>query len=113
MIDLTTRAWLAREDLDRLIALLREDGRRVIGPIVRDSAIVYDEVGSTADLPTGITDEQAPGRYRISANGKDNGNGNGSSDRSFDFASSPTSWKSFTYPGQGAHRQGPAQAAAR
>ena len=100
MIDLTTRAWLAREDLDRLIALLREDGRRVIGPVVQDSAIVYDEVGSTADLPTGITDEQAPGHYRISAKGqgKGNGNGNGSPGRSFDFASSPTSWKSFTFP---------------
>ena len=92
MIDLTTRAWIAREDLDRLIALLREDGRKVVGPTVRDSAIVYDEVGSTADLPTGITDEQAPGRYRIS---KDS---DGSAGKSFDFASSPTSWKSFTFP---------------
>ena len=92
MIDLTTRAWLPREELDRLIALLREDGRRVVGPTVADSAIVYDEVGSIADLPTGVVDEQAPGRYRISRDS------NGSSHKSFDFASSPMSWKSFTYP---------------
>ncbi len=92
MIDVTTRAWLPREGLDRLIALLREDGRKVVGPTVQDAAVVYDEIGSGADLPTGVTDEQAPGRYRI---GEDT---NGSSARSFDFASSPTSWKSFTFP---------------
>ncbi len=106
MIDLTTRAWLAREDLDRLIALLREDGRKVVGPTVQDSAIVYDEIGSTADLPTGITDEQAPGRYRLERDTND------SSERSFDFASSPMSWKSFTYPASvplaRAHRDGDA-----
>ena len=92
MIDLTTRAWLARDDLDRLIALLREDGRKVVGPTVRDSAIVYDEIETAVDLPTGITDEQAPGHYRIAADG------NGSSGHTFDFASSPTSWKTFTFP---------------
>ncbi len=92
MIDLTTRAWLPRENLDRLIALLREDGRRVVGPTVADSAIVYDEIGSSADLPTGMVDEQAPGRYRISRDS------NGSAGRSFDYASSPTSWKAYAFP---------------
>ena len=92
MIDLTTRAWLARGDLDRLIALLREDGRKVVGPTVHDSAIVYDEITSSADLPTGVTDEQGPGRYRIARDG------NGSSGHAFDFASSPMSWKSYTFP---------------
>ena len=65
MIDVPKCAWLPREELDRLIALLREDGRKVVGPTVQDAAIVYDEIVSSADLPTGITDEQAPGRYRI------------------------------------------------
>ena len=63
------RAWLPRDGLDRLIALLREDGRRVIGPTVQDGAIVYGEIASSADLPTGVHDEQAPGRYRLSRNG--------------------------------------------
>ena len=40
MIDLTTRAWMARAELDHLIALLHEDGRKVVGPTVRDAAIV-------------------------------------------------------------------------
>jgi sulfhydrogenase subunit beta (sulfur reductase) len=98
VLDLTTRAaWLAREDLDHLIALLREDGRKVVGPTVRDSAIVYDEVVSTADLPIGVTDEQAPGHYRIER-GAPGEQADGSAARCFDFASSPTSWKSFTFP---------------
>ncbi len=92
MIDLTTRAWLPRAGLDQLIALLREDGRVVMGPTVADAAIVYAEIGSRADLPTGMVDEQAPGRYRISRDS------NGSAHKSFDYASSPTSWKSFTFP---------------
>ncbi len=99
--------WLPREGLDRLIALLREDGRRVIGPVVRDSAIVYDEIVSSADLPAGVRDEQAPGRYRISRNGTAAAagpaaaGGSAAQDaglRVFDYASSPTSWKTYTYP---------------
>ena len=62
MIDLTKRAWMPRAELDHLIALLREDGRLVVGQTVRDAAIVYDEIGSSAHLPTGVNDLQAPGR---------------------------------------------------
>ena len=58
-------AFLRRDDLDRLIALLRDDGRTVIGPTVADGAIVYDEIRSAADLPAGWRDEQAPGKYRL------------------------------------------------
>ncbi len=90
---MTTRAWLPRQGLDRLIALLQEDGRRVIGPTVRDSAIVYGEIASGAELPNGIHDEQAPGRYRISA-----ASGDDASAKAFDYASSPSSWKSWTFP---------------
>ncbi len=92
MIDRTTRAWLPREGLDHLIALLREDGRMVIGPTVADAAIVYAEVDAGGDLPNGMVDEQAPGHYRISRDT------DGSSHKSFDYASSPTSWKSYTFP---------------
>jgi NAD(P)H-flavin reductase len=84
-------AWLPRNDLDRLIQLLRADGRRVLGPTVSDGAIVYGELEGVDDLPHGVRDEQAPGRYRL-ANG---GDGNA---HTFDFASSPTSWKQYTYP---------------
>jgi NAD(P)H-flavin reductase/formate hydrogenlyase subunit 6/NADH:ubiquinone oxidoreductase subunit I len=93
VIEMTTREWLPRQGLDRLIALLQEDGRRVIGPTVRDSAIVYGEIASGADLPNGIHDEQAPGRYRISTS-----SGDDPTAKAFDYASSPSSWKSWTFP---------------
>jgi NAD(P)H-flavin reductase len=87
-----TAWWLPRADLDRLITLLREDGRTVIGPTLRDDAVVYAEITSTSDLPRGVRDEQAPGRYRLTQAPQDG------SERWFAFAASPTSWKAFTFP---------------
>jgi hypothetical protein len=92
VIDTTTSTWLPREGLDRLIVLLRDDGRKVVGPTLRDAAIVYDEIESSADLPNGVTDEQAPGKYRVHTSPDDK------AEHSFDFASSPTSWKSYAFP---------------
>ncbi len=66
--------WLARVDLPRLFQALSEDGRRVVGPRVRDHAIVLDELDSADQLPTGWTDAQGPGRYRI-AKGQDASDG--------------------------------------
>lgn len=57
--------WLAQSDLPRLFDALAADGRRVIGPRVRDHAIVLDELDSADQLPRGWTDAQGPGRYRI------------------------------------------------
>jgi len=83
-------AWfLAREDLGLLINLLREDGRRLIGPTIADDAVVYDEITSVAQLPAGWRTKQEPGKYRIEHR---------DSDRLFDYVISPTAWKRFTYP---------------
>jgi sulfhydrogenase subunit beta (sulfur reductase) len=56
--------YLARSDMDVLLAQLRQAGYRCIGPRLRDGAIVYDEVASSADFPAGVQVEQSPGRYR-------------------------------------------------
>jgi ferredoxin len=56
---------LPREGLDTLLRLLRERGFRLIGPTVREGAIVLDEIAGAGDLPAGITDAHAPGRYRL------------------------------------------------
>ena len=82
-------AFLRRDDIDRLIALLREDGRTVIGPTVSDGAIVYDEIRSARDLPAGWSDEQGPGTYRLVET---------NNERTFDFSVGPTSWKRYTFP---------------
>ena len=36
--------FLPRANLQDLLDLLREDGRRIIGPTIADEAIVYDEI---------------------------------------------------------------------
>jgi len=55
--------------LDAVIGALRARGSRVLGPTVRDGAIVLDEIDSVDDLPAGWVDVQEPGRYRLERRG--------------------------------------------
>jgi len=82
-------AFLPRERLDALLDLLREGGRTVMGPTVRDGAVMLGEIANAADLPAGWQDEQAPGRYRLS---------DGHGPRLFDVVNGPQSWKQLTFP---------------
>lgn len=82
-------AFLPRAALDTLIDLLGEGGRRVIGPVVDDGTIVYEEIRSSADLPIGRRDEQGPGRFRLVETGDD---------RVFGFTVGPSGWKRYTFP---------------
>lgn len=50
---------------DLLLQSLRQHGYRIIGPRLRDGAIVYDELTAASDLPIGWTDEQEGGTYRL------------------------------------------------
>ena len=63
----TRTRLLERERLDDLLLALVARGYRLLGPTVRDGAIVYDELESSADLPEGWTDEQDGGTYRLRA----------------------------------------------
>lgn len=56
---------LSRDRLGDLIQVLRDRGYSVVGPTVRDEAIVYDELLSADDLPAGWTDRQDAGAYRL------------------------------------------------
>ena len=55
---------LSRSGLDALIRLLADD-RRVLGPTVRDGAVVIGELHGVGDLPAGVTVETGPGSYRL------------------------------------------------
>jgi ferredoxin len=57
--------WLSRDDLQRLVDALRAQGRRVLGPVVREGVLRFDEISAIAELPAGWSDEQSPGRYRL------------------------------------------------
>ncbi|MEX2587104.1 MAG: 4Fe-4S dicluster domain-containing protein [Actinomycetota bacterium] len=84
-----TKVLIDRTGLDQLIAALGANGYLVVGPTVRDSAIVYDEIGSVADLPEGWTDEQDGGHYRLQRR---------LDDALFGYAVGPQSWKQFLFP---------------
>jgi sulfhydrogenase subunit beta (sulfur reductase) len=58
-------AVVESDELGVLLAALRSDGYRVLGPTVRDGSIVHGELGDLGDLPRGWTDEQGPGTYRL------------------------------------------------
>lgn len=57
--------------LQGLIDALLDRGYRVVGPTVRDGAIVTAEIRSLDDLPRGVGDEQDAGHYRIRDRGDD------------------------------------------
>lgn len=54
-----------RDGLQALIDALVRRGHRVLGPVVRDGTIVYDEVSGERQLPTGWNVEQRAGRWRM------------------------------------------------
>jgi len=57
--------WMMRQGLGTLFAVLRASGYRVIGPTVRDNAILYEPLDDADQLPRAVQDEQAPGHYRL------------------------------------------------
>jgi len=85
----TTGTVIAPEALDALVGALRTRGFRVLGPVVRDGAIVYDDLGSAAELPIGWTDRQDGGTYRLERR---------ADEARFGFAVGPHSWKRFLFP---------------
>ena len=75
--------------LDALVEALAGLGHRVVGPTVRDGAIVLDELDSADDLPTGVGDVQEPGSYRLVKRGDG---------ARFGYAASPHSPKQYLFP---------------
>jgi ferredoxin len=72
--------------LAQLYSALRQAGYLVIGPTVRDGAIVLAELASAADLPYGWGVRLSPGGYRLRRR-DDNA--------AFGHAAGPQSWKPF------------------
>ncbi len=77
------------DGLDGIVQALRAEGRAVIGPVVRDGVITHDEIASADELPTGWTEEQDGGTYRLERTG---------TDEVFAWATPSTSWKRYLYP---------------
>jgi ferredoxin len=75
--------------LEPLVATLRDEGYRVIGPTVRDNAIVLAEIESAAALPYGWGVTLEPGGYRLRRR---------ADQAAFANSAGPQSWKSFLHP---------------
>ena len=84
-----TSDFLPRSELDRLLDALRADGRTVVGPTIREGAVVYEEITHVEELPIGWRADSTPGAYRLERKG---------GDRAFDYGVGVTAWKRFTHP---------------
>jgi ferredoxin len=82
-------ATIDKEGLQALLDVLAKRGYRVVGPTLRDQAIVYDDIASVRDLPAGWTDKQGGGRYSLVRR---------SDDALFGYAVGPHSWKKYLFP---------------
>ncbi len=82
---------LEANQLQALVEAIARRGYEIIGPAVRDGAIVYERMQSTAELPAGWTDEQGPGHYRLKER---------DDQALFGYASGPQSWKKYLHPAE-------------
>ncbi|GIK78411.1 MAG: sulfite reductase subunit A [Acidobacteria bacterium] len=80
---------IERGAFDGLLTAIARSGYELIGPTIRDGAIVYDEIATSADLPIGWTDEQDGGSYRLRRR---------DDEALFGYAVGPQSWKRFLHP---------------
>jgi ferredoxin len=85
----TSPCTLPVAGLEELLRAIRDDAWRLIGPRVREGAIVYDDLESAEDLPIGWTDHQEAGKYRLER--RDDA-------ARFGYAVGPHSWKKYLFP---------------
>jgi ferredoxin len=82
---------LDRGHLQKLFDVLAARGYQLVGPTVRENAIVYSEIDSVSDLPEGWTDEQDAGTYRLKKT-KENA--------LFNYTVGPHAWKKYLHPAE-------------
>ncbi len=76
-------------EISALLAAILDSGYRLLGPTVKDGAIVYDEISSAARLPAGVGQEQTNGRYRLRPR---------ADGALFGYTVGPHAWKRFLFP---------------
>jgi sulfhydrogenase subunit beta (sulfur reductase) len=79
---------LPAPQLQRLLDVLHGHGWNTIGPRVKDGAIVLAPIQRVTELPSGWTDRQEAGRYRLQPSGDA---------RCFGFNAGPTSAKPYLH----------------
>ncbi len=88
-------AWVIEKTaLADLIRVLQADGYQVIGPVVREQAIVYAPLTDEQPLAVGWRDEHEAGHYRLHPPEQSEGA------FYFSFTVGPGSWKAHLFPPQ-------------
>jgi sulfhydrogenase subunit beta (sulfur reductase) len=91
---------LSLEQFEALLATLRGEGWQLVGPTVRQGAIVHEEISGVADLPRGMTEVQEAGTYRLARR---------EDQALFGYSVGPKSWKHLLFVPRlrlmSAHRQ--------
>jgi len=87
--DRTQSVTIGPDGLQALLDALAARDYRIVGPTLRDDAIVFDDIRNVSDLPAGWTDRQEAGRYSLER--RDDG-------AFFGYAVGPHSWKRFLHP---------------
>jgi sulfhydrogenase subunit beta (sulfur reductase) len=85
----STKFAIEPDDFQWIIGKLLRHRYRVVGPTVRDGAIVYDSIAHLDNLPVGWTDRQDAGQYRLEPR---------ADAALFGYAVGPHSWKRFLHP---------------
>ncbi|MFZ0829574.1 MAG: 4Fe-4S dicluster domain-containing protein [Thermoplasmata archaeon] len=80
---------LDRGDFPAFLAAIRTAGYRIVGPTIRDGAIVYGDIRAETDLPIGWTERQNAGTYRLER--RDDA-------ALFGYVVGPHSWKKYLFP---------------
>jgi formate hydrogenlyase subunit 6/NADH:ubiquinone oxidoreductase subunit I len=75
--------------LASLIPALQRRGYQVIGPTVRDGAVVYEAIETAEELPIGWRDEQGSGQYRLEQR---------DDSAVFGYNLGPQGWKRYLHP---------------
>lgn len=89
MVAIGNQLVVDADHFQQLFDALCRRGYQVIGPTVRNRAIVYDRVKSVTDLPIGYADEQEGGVYRLKK--RDDA-------AFFGYNVGPYSWKNHLHP---------------
>ena len=90
---MNSRHLLNVAHFDKLFEALQRRGYEIIGPRVRDQAIIYATLQSSADLPVGWTDQQSAGHYRLERSPTPLGKR-----AFFNYVVGPHTWKQYLFP---------------
>ncbi|MGE3854661.1 MAG: sulfite reductase subunit A, partial [Planctomycetota bacterium] len=77
------------QQLGELFVELQRRGHRLMGPRLRDGAIVYADLDAATELPIGWTDRQEAGHYRVQKR---------DDEARFGYVVGPHSWKQIGLP---------------